>query len=811
MLGLFAELRSSQMDDGEVLASVRSFPGVVYAHYAEFPRPLYDPGDPRLGDMYYLSLLDMYNAWDISMGDSTVIVGIIDTGIDLTNPDIAPRLAYNWADPIDGVDNDQDGFVDNFVGWDMAQNDNDATAVINSHGAGVAGIVAATAGNGYGGAGIAPGVKVLPVKVMDDQGVMRSFYEGIVYAAQHGCKIINCSWGGIIPTPFGQDIIDYVTNDLGCLVVASAGNSRDCSVHYPAGYRGVASVVASNAYDHKWEGSTYGFGHDLAAPGERILSSGMGGAMAYTHGTSNAAPMVAGSAALVSSIRPHLTGAQLLAQLKATAYGIDTLAANLPYQHRMGEGRLNPLHALIDSNTFYFDIPQNIINASFVDPGTTVPLTAVATNLLRSQNAVGVTITPLESWASISAGALFLPQVFGGQSVVLSDYGVSITLSPDAPLDAELPVRFSVVAGGRTQNTIRVVRTAPSWVDISDYEMCMTLCADGTPAYHSYAPMVGNGFRKGNSGPLLWTSGLVFGDADGRVATSLDHYSDFVPLSPATLTTATGEQRAVARFTDAGLPIPMGLEVRVVAATGGEYPLSEAILYHVAALNTGNDTLRGFRAGMFASWLIDEHGFVSFDAPLGLATAFDTAGAHPFAHGLAVISPADDITNYAFDFSATPQGIDMRDGLSRPELAEALRASHAAPVVPQGEQPVHLLACDLGDIAPGDTAHVIFAFLTDSHAGLLAGHTLVLRDHPLSMEGQSASVLNCYPNPAHRLLFVSADVSQAQLFDLSGRLRLSAAPREGGLVDIGTLPAGVYLVRLTGLEGARWQKVAVAE
>ena len=144
--------------------------GVVsYVEPVYIPEILQMPNDPLAdslkGNQYYLKAMKAYKGWDIQKGDSSVVIAVLDTGINLFHEDLKKKIKYNYADPINGIDDDKDGYVDNFHGWDMADNDNDPTADANTHGIMVSGVIAAGANNGKGLAGVGYNCKILPIKI----------------------------------------------------------------------------------------------------------------------------------------------------------------------------------------------------------------------------------------------------------------------------------------------------------------------------------------------------------------------------------------------------------------------------------------------------------------------------------------------------------------------------------------------------------------------------------------------------------------------------------------------------------------------
>ena len=175
------------------------------------PKLTYTPSDTITDNQRYLDLMEAENAWDITKGDTTIVIGITDTGWDTSHPDLLDNVKINYNDPINGVDDDNDGYIDNYIGWDLGMDDNDAMWESSAHGTNVSGIAAAATDNVTGIAGVGFNTKFMPIKISNSVGVLTRAYQGVVYAADHGCFIINCSWGSFVPSQFGQDIIDYAT------------------------------------------------------------------------------------------------------------------------------------------------------------------------------------------------------------------------------------------------------------------------------------------------------------------------------------------------------------------------------------------------------------------------------------------------------------------------------------------------------------------------------------------------------------------------------------------------------------------------
>jgi subtilisin family serine protease len=275
--------------------------------------------DPRAAEQWPLAgdaPMGIASAWRQTTG-SDVTVAIVDSGIDLNHPDLAPNLWTNAGEvPGNGVDDDSNGYVDDVHGFDFIENDGTPQDG-NGHGTHVAGIVGARGGNGIGVAGVAWRVRLMAVRVLDGQarGTTTDVARGIRYAVDNGARIVNLSLAGPSSTPDLQDAVQYA-QVRGVLIVAAAGNdgANLASVPtFPAAYGedNVLGVAATRRDGGLSSVSDYGPGADLAAPGEEVLSTAINGGYEWRTGTSMAAPEVSGALALVASARPDLDASGL--------------------------------------------------------------------------------------------------------------------------------------------------------------------------------------------------------------------------------------------------------------------------------------------------------------------------------------------------------------------------------------------------------------------------------------------------------------------------------------------------------------------
>jgi len=347
------------------------------------------PDDPLYGAQWYLPQASIPLAWDTTTGSKNVVVAVIDTGVDLDHPDIRANIWRNPREiPGDGVDNDRNGFIDDVVGWNFVENNNNprpslagtVTQAALVHGTLIASIIAAQGNNHEGMAGISWASTIMPLRALasDGQGDAEVVIKAIRYAVMNGANIINLSFTTFDANalPLLSDVIK-LAHDRGVIVVAAAGNDEtgggvdlDARPIYPACINGpggenwVIGVGATDRADHKSRFSHYGsLCVDISAPGEEILGAqfrndflGIGAYGAGWAGTSLAAPIIAGTAALLEGIAPDLSRDEIVNILLGTADSID--AINSAYRGKLGRGRVNAAAAVREAQSRRDEIPK---------------------------------------------------------------------------------------------------------------------------------------------------------------------------------------------------------------------------------------------------------------------------------------------------------------------------------------------------------------------------------------------------------------------------------------------------------------------
>ncbi|PTM53269.1 S8 family peptidase [Desmospora activa] len=272
-----------KVKDASVQATIKKLSALSNVEYAE-PNILFHtmatPNDPDFSKQWGLTKINAPAAWEVTEGDSSVKVAVVDTGVDYNHPDLAGKV---------------------IKGGDFIDNDNDPMDE-NGHGTHVAGIAAANTNNGIGIAGTAPGVSIYAVRVLDanGSGSLDAVASGIRDAADAGSEVINLSLGALIGAQTLKDAVDYARSQ-GSVVVAAAGNDGLPLPSYPAYYDSAIAVASTTSSDSRSSFSSFGWWVDIAAPGSDIYSTVPGGGYGSYSGTSMATPHAAGVAGLLAS------------------------------------------------------------------------------------------------------------------------------------------------------------------------------------------------------------------------------------------------------------------------------------------------------------------------------------------------------------------------------------------------------------------------------------------------------------------------------------------------------------------------------
>ncbi|KAJ1459876.1 peptidase S8/S53 domain-containing protein [Pelagophyceae sp. CCMP2097] len=325
------------------VAAMKSFAGtaseaaddVAYMEPELKPSASIQSNDPELTNQPHYGAMNLFQAWNLERGSPSVVVQVLDTGIDLEHEDFQNNI---WRNELEicgnGIDDDDNGYVDDCHGYNHADDTGGDLQGDGWHGSHTAGTIAADTDNGVGVAGVAGGTSDSPgVKLMISVGFGTTstggFAEALIYGANNGARISSNSWGYTLPGPLPQTekaAIDYYNSKNG-IVVFAAGNDGSDDEYNPGAYEGVVGVAAVDNSGVAASFTNYGAWIDIAAPGVSVLSTTTKDEYGYASGTSMACPHVAGVFALGWSADPAASKEKLLGCAYSTARDVDSLNA----------------------------------------------------------------------------------------------------------------------------------------------------------------------------------------------------------------------------------------------------------------------------------------------------------------------------------------------------------------------------------------------------------------------------------------------------------------------------------------------------
>jgi serine protease len=445
-----------------VVAELLADPGVAWAEpdYAisvagEVQATPVAVNDPLTAQQYALDRMHVREAWSIETG-GTNVVAVLDTGVWAAHPDLAGRLV---------------------AGYDFVNHDSNP-ADDNTHGTWVSGIIAANANDGYGVAGISWTDKIMPVKVMDENGSgwTSDVAAGIHWAVDHGASVINMSIAGFADSQVLREAIDYAwAHDV--VMVGAAGNNRSTGPVYPASYQHVISVSATQADDEFTNWSNYGADIDVSAPGGSILTTSCNRSTVSTcrftgmhiviSGTSFAAPNVAGVVALLRARNPGWSNGAVVSRIQATADDVGYAGWDVRY----GYGRVNAARALgaitvapasspgdaLESNNVFASAKVVAVGTTFhpsIHPAGDVDFFAFD---LPRAGRLDVTVTPVLDTVRLPKSSLPVDPV-----LQLYDGAAALLLRVDDPNDSTTTERASIQRSGRARVVLRVSNWFPN-------------------------------------------------------------------------------------------------------------------------------------------------------------------------------------------------------------------------------------------------------------------------------------------------------------------------------------------------------------
>jgi subtilisin family serine protease len=685
---------------------------------------LYTSNDPQLSDIYYLDTINAYEAWDVTKGDTNVVIGISDTGFDIDHPDLVDNVKYNYLDPINGIDDDNDGYIDNYRGWDLGESDDDPTVGASWHGIFVSGIAGASTDNSNQLAGVGFKCKLLPIKITDAGGALTAAYNSIIYAADHGCSVINCSWGSPNSwSQLGQDMVKYATVDKNCLVVASAGNSNAVDKFYPASFDWALSVGGTDTLNQKWvqsagEGSNYNEEVDIVAPAVDITRiNNNGGTLGSGRGTSFSSPMIAGAAAIVKSQFPSYSAIQVMEQLKATADDLSGIPFNSAYEDKMGEGLVNMYRSVTETSYpgFYMDglVFTDSQDGLFTD-GETVYIYGTLFNALATSTAASkMTISTTSPYIEWVDSVRVFGSIASGSSGSTSGIPFSFKVKEGTP--ASSAVEFKIVFEDVAYDTKQIISTTLNvdYITTSINDLGFTIGASGKLGYNVVGSQSqGVGLQVSGGSTVLYQMGLLAA-VDG-IKSSFVLDGDWETNKDLSYTYPGVESALdiMTSFKDDPATNSIGLTLNQKTLVWTDSDKRKFIIVEYNVKNTSGAPITGLNLGIFADWDINAYNnnIAVYDSTIKTGYSYEPAGTYAGVHVLSDSS----VQHYAFDSDGSNSSINQYDGFTSVEQYTSISGGNGRDSA--GVRDVsQVVGVGTIDIATGDSVTLAFAIVTGAN------------------------------------------------------------------------------------------------
>ncbi|MCS6968292.1 MAG: S8 family serine peptidase [Cytophagales bacterium] len=754
----------------QAIQAIQSQPEVAYvepipAHYEIFGSESFIPNDPFFnellypGRMYGYRLARVFEAWEITRGDSNTVIAIVDSGVRTDHPDLRRNLYYNHRERFGkpGIDDDKNGFVDDSLGVDFAENTN---IYNNFHGTAVAGIAAAVPNNNFGFAGVGYHCRIMPLKVTRIGSLNPvGLYQALLYAAENGAKIINASLGQATAfLKWEQDIVNYITLQKDVLIVAAAGNRQGGGEipFYPAAYENVLAVAASDRQDKRATNGVYGNHVALMAPGVDVWSTFTGPDFTSSlSGSSFATPFVAGAAGLVRSRYPHLKAIQIAALLRNTADDVYALPENAPYAYKLGRGRINVWRALQNQSTTAAIRATQIQwhargTTGWASNDDTVEISAVFRNLLRPLTNARVTLTTQSRYARILEGSFTIGALASLDSVSNRQKPFLIYIPADTPPGETIHFRFNYTDGEYQDWQMFTLTTLPDPVSFEFNRISLSVSANGRMGMTDPLYLAGIGFRFDNQ-RILSEMGLMIGLSPTVVSNSVfvrpgERSAHFTPIRhPRLWERGLQHTVAYASFTDAINNFNrLNIKVEQTISARINQPHRQYIIIHYDITNNNPmGRYDSLRVGLYADWDIgnapnradwdSEGNFGYVYQPGGLWAGIKALGPATGYYAIDKEDTPPDQFNFTDDFNISEKFLTLSTGVKRPR---------AGMQSPQGADVAHVVTNIIPRLEPGEKQRVTFVIavgnsLSDLRQSISQG---VMQLHPATVRSATPSL-----------------------------------------------------------------------
>jgi serine protease len=615
-------------------------PLIEIAEPSIIERTMSKPNDIFTAQQNLLTIIKAFEAWDISKGDASVVIGICDNGIYQDHEDITNSIAVNSSEiPDNKIDDDQNGYIDDYRGVNITAIE-DATPHGNtfcedSHGSSVAGIAGATTNNGIGISGVGYNCKIFPIKTgYVSKSDVYSGYEGMIYAAVRGFKVVNCSWGS--PNSYSiinETIVRYVqSRDVA--IVAAAGNGTGIVPWYPAGYAGVLGVGETEISDEATFMSAVGAHSSIMAPGFRTITI-TNKQNDYTQsfaGSSASAPIVAGVVAIVRTFFPNLTAEQAIEHVRLTADNIEQQNSNTK---GIIAGRVNMLKALTILPTSHpslrpisWDLRVRGASTSQFFKGDTVTLSVLVKNYLAPSGDLTATLSVKEQFFPfvILDSSINVPPVATNATTAIATFRFVI---PEE--NTELTF-LRITLKGTNYDDYFLLPFHPT-SDMATFSNDSIAVSMGNVGQFGFAGQTvtwrGIGLTYSDYGNLLYSDAgaspnhcFIVTDGDDRLETASVDGGDFVSLK-----NFTTPERNMSIISDSIVDVSsrIGVEIRRTIAMSPVNAPSFKVRYDIK--NISGTTIRDISVGQYLDVDIGAYGIFNYARLLPEAIPAGIAGA----------------------------------------------------------------------------------------------------------------------------------------------------------------------------------------
>ena len=811
----------------------------------KFVYPVVDftPNDPGYSTQYSLPLIKAPAAWNIIQGDTSVIIGIVDTGVDWSHPDLAANIWRNWGEnPDNGIDDDNNGYIDDVRGWDFGglgnsdltpTPDNNPMEDQPDHGTNVAGIASAVTNNGIGVASIGFKCKIMSVKTSQDNvrtsngGALISFgFEGIVYAADNHARVINCSWGGAGYSLLGQETINYALSK-GALVVCAAGNDNSSDLFYPADYDGVLSVAATGSNDVRASYSNYGHGISVCAPGSGIYSTWQPDTYATLTGTSMASPLAAGVAALVTGKFPQYTPEQVREQVRVNCDDISSL--NPEYVNLLGTGRVNAFNSVSNVNSesvraiqvAFSDEAPGGNNNGVLEPGETITVNIQFKNYLSPATSLAVSLENYNSYSTVVNGNFSVGTMGTLQTFDNSSSKFTFTLSQSLP--SNIPLDFLLHFSDGSYSDFQWISAIgnPNYATQTGNNVSLTINSAGNLGFNDYPNnQQGTGFHYSGGPNYMFEGALMLANSSMRVvdvardSTQTEEKKSFQNVQPFNISIPgnVSNIQGMTVFNDDIATNKLGVNVKFQSYSFIDPADKNYIILRYSITNTSGAAISNLYAGLYFDWDMIEG---SGDNDL---TSYDSTGNFGFVHhlgsnpdttiGVGLLSA----NNYGF-YAILNSTFGYTDKEKWTALSSGFTNTSAGPA-----DIANVTSSGPYNIPPGDTIDVAFAISADinlqnlrtafANARIKYNSIFPSPKDSIKPVPYIFELAQNYPNPFNPSTTIKFSIPSEshvilKIYDMLGRevrtlLNEEKAPGNYSANFIaGNLPSGVYLYKLT--------------